>query len=55
MRLNPVEIELLKILRPKLAEAIRHGEPERAAKYAKDLAKLVRKRDHMKRSGGTTQ
>ena len=40
MSLNVVEKEYLKLLRPELANAIRNGEPDRAASFARELAKL---------------
>lgn len=44
MSLNVVEREYIKLLRPELTAAIRDGEPDRAASFARELAKLVRKR-----------
>ena len=42
--LNIVEREYLKALRPELRRAIESGEPERAATFAKAIARLQRKR-----------
>ena len=44
MILTIVEKEYLKLLKPELADAIRSGEPERAASFAKELARLQRKK-----------
>jgi len=41
--LSEVEIEYRKMLLPELDKAVRSGEPERAAAFAKALAKLRRK------------
>jgi hypothetical protein len=41
--LTIVETEYKKLLRPKLRNAINSGDPERAAAFAKELAKLRRK------------
>lgn len=43
MALNLVEIEYVKLLEPELKEAISNGEPDRAASFAKELARLRRK------------
>jgi len=43
-KLNIVEREYLKALRPELRRAIESGEPERAATFAKAIARLQRKR-----------
>ena len=49
MGLNVVEKEYLKLLKPQLADAIRSGEPDRAASFAKELARLQRKKHHQKK------
>lgn len=49
MGLNVVEKEYLKLLKPHLAEAIRSGEPDRAASFAKELAKLQRKKNRQRK------
>jgi hypothetical protein len=41
--LTIVETEYKKLLRPELRNAINSGDPERAAAFAKELAKLRRK------------
>ncbi len=43
MALTILDREYLRLLKPELAAAIRDGEPERAASFAKALAKLRRK------------
>lgn len=50
MALNIVEKEFLKVLKPQLADAIRSGEPNRAASFAKELARLQRKRHQQRKS-----
>lgn len=45
MPLNIVEKKYLKLLRPQLEDAIRIGEPDRAATCAKALAKLHKNSD----------
>jgi hypothetical protein len=42
--LNIVEREYLRALRPELRRAIQGGEPERAAAFARAIARLERKR-----------
>lgn len=49
--LSVVEVEYRKLLRPELKNAINIGDPERAAAFAKALAKLHRKEIAAK--GGT--
>lgn len=49
MALNIVEKEYLKLLKPQLADAIRSGEPDRAASFAKELARLQRKKLHQRK------
>ena len=44
MPLTCVEKEYEKVIRPELKKAIREGEPDRAASFAKELAKLQRKK-----------
>lgn len=46
MSLSIVEIEYLKLLEPELRQAIEDGEPNRAASFAKELARLRRKAKH---------
>jgi hypothetical protein len=43
MALNLVEVEYVKLLEPELKAAIESGEPNRAASFAKELARLRRK------------
>jgi hypothetical protein len=43
MPLTIVDREYLKLLKPELAAAIRNGDPDRAASFARELAKLRRK------------
>jgi len=43
MALSVVEREYLKLLKPELAQAIQSGDPNRAATFARELAKLRRK------------
>lgn len=43
-RLSVVEREYLKLLKPELQQAIEQGEPERAASFAKEIARLQRKK-----------
>ena len=43
MVLNCVEQEYVRLLKPQLAEAIMCGKLERAASFAKELAKIHRK------------
>jgi hypothetical protein len=42
--LTVVEREYLKLLQPELRQAIKEGEPIRAASFAKEIARLQRKR-----------
>ena len=49
--LSLVEVEYRKLLKPELRNAINTGEPERAAAFAKALAKLRRK--ELSATGGT--
>jgi hypothetical protein len=44
MSLTIVEKEYLRLLKPQLADAIRNGEPDRAASFARELARLKRKK-----------
>jgi len=44
-----VETEYLRLLQPELEAAIENGEPDRAASFAKEIARLRRK---AKRGGG---
>lgn len=53
MSLSIVDREYLKVVKRELATAIRNGEPERAASFARALARLIRKdksqaQDHYK-------
>ena len=48
--LSIVEREYLRLLRPELRRAIKEGEPERAASFAKEIARLERKRHSRKRA-----
>lgn len=50
--LTIVEIEYRKLLRTELKQAINAGEPDRAAAFAKELAKLRRKELKCKQSKG---
>lgn len=43
MSLSLVEREYLRLLKPELHKAIEAGEPERAASFAKEIARLRRK------------
>ena len=43
-RLSVVEVEYVKLLKPELQQAIEQGEPERAAAFAKEIARLQRKK-----------
>lgn len=43
MGLTIVEVEYVKLLEPELKRAIDNGEPDRAATFAKELARLRRK------------
>lgn len=49
MSLTMVETEYLRLLKPELEAAIENGEPERAASFAKEIARLRRKAN---RGGG---
>jgi len=51
MALNIVEREFLKVLKPQLADAIKSGEPDRAASFAREIAKLQRKKQQRRRGG----
>ena len=42
--LSIVEIQYLKLLKPELQQAIKEGEPQRAASFAKEIARLQRKK-----------
>jgi hypothetical protein len=42
--------EYIKILKPELRKAIQAGEPDRAASFARELAKLHRKRQISKKT-----
>ena len=42
--LSVVEREYLKLLKPELRQAIKEGDPLRAASFAKEIARLQRKK-----------
>lgn len=42
--LSVVEVEYVKLLKPELQQAIEQGEPKRAAAFAKEIARLQRKK-----------
>jgi hypothetical protein len=48
--LTVVEKEYLKVLMPELREAIRSGEPDRAASFAREAARLQRKKIRLRES-----
>jgi len=52
MGLTVVEQEYLRLLRPELRQAIKEGDPVRAASFAKELARLQRKK--LQAIGGQT-
>lgn len=50
--LTVVEREYLKLLKPELRQAIKEGDPGRAASFAKEIARLQRKK--LQTKGGQT-
>ena len=48
-RLTVIEREYLKLLRPELRQAVKEGDPTRAASFAKEIARLQRKKSQAKR------
>jgi len=44
IRLTVVEREYLRLLKPELRQAIKEGDPGRAASFAKEVARLQRKK-----------
>ncbi len=54
MSLSLVEREYLRLLKPELHKAIEAGEPDRAASFAKEIARLQRKAKRANESKAAT-